>query len=308
MKIHFTRHCLLFALALFCGKAYSQGFPWDDFKPRTLKEIVAMEADVEQRDRKENNVVFHGNMLLSRVRVVYKGQSRPISKVKKEMIRNWAKMMGNPEEYAENYESDFLFTEDSVDYWLPVQKKVSSYFEKELRVGDAVDLYLVRAGGIRTGGKWDWLLLVEEFQKPKDSAEPSEAAQPPMPKDMVESKYKVGQAWSYRTRPGEERSYFIVVKVERDPKLGNIVHVAVRGLRMKNRHSPDGYSDAVNHMPFSEEAIDRSAVKLLKESADLPDYMEGYRTWREAFDAGRAGIYTITLAEAVKVMETVLNQ
>jgi len=35
----------------------------------------------------------------------------------------------------------------------------------------------------------------------------------------------------------------------------------------------------------------------------LPDYEEGYGMWRKAFEAGKAGIYTITVAEAVDVME-----
>ena len=61
-------------------------------------------------------------------------------------------------------------------------------------------------------------------------------------------------------------------------------------------------------MPFSEEAINKSAVKILKDKVDLPDFKEGYQMWRDAFDAGHAGIYTITLAEAVKVMEITLNQ
>ena len=82
----------------------------------------------------------------------------------------------------------------------------------------------------------------------------------------------------------------------------------MRGLKMKNRRSPDGISENVNHMPFSQEAIDKSGLKLLKEKTDLPDFEEGYQRWREAFDAGRAGIYTITVAEAVKVMEATLNQ
>ena len=129
-----------------------------------------------------------------------------------------------------------------------------------------------------------------------------------MLKDTTESRYKVGQKWSYKTRPKEKESYFIVVKVENHPKLGNIIHIAVRDLKMKNPLSPDGISDKVNHMPFAEEAINKSAVKILKEKVDLPDYEEGYNMWREAFDAGRAGIYTITLAEAVDVMEASLNQ
>ena len=122
-------------------------------------------------------------------------------------------------------------------------------------------------------------------------------------KDTTESKYKVGQMWSYKTRPDEEKSYFIVVKVETHPKLGNIVHIAVRKLKMQNRRSPGGVSEDVNHMPFSEEAINESAVKILKDKVDLPDFRDGYQEWRDAFDAGHAGIYTITLAEAVKVME-----
>jgi hypothetical protein len=37
-----------------------------------------------------------------------------------------------------------------------------SYLDKELAKGDAIELYFVRAGGIRTAGKWDWMLLVKE--------------------------------------------------------------------------------------------------------------------------------------------------
>jgi hypothetical protein len=125
-------------------------------------------------------------------------------------------------------------------------------------------------------------------------------------KDTAESKYKVGQVWSYKTRPDEEKSYFIVVKVENHPKLGNIIHIAVHGLKLKK---PNGdFIENADHMPFAEEAINKSAVKLLKEKADLPDYKEGYRMWREAFDAERAGIYTIPIAEAVEIMEETLNQ
>ena len=125
-------------------------------------------------------------------------------------------------------------------------------------------------------------------------------------KDTTESRYKVGQIWSYKTRPNEKKSFFIVLKVENHPKLGNIVHIALRELKLRK---PNGeFIETAGHLPFAEEAINKSAIKLLKEKADLPDYEEGYGMWREAFDAGKAGIYTITVAEAVDVMETTLNQ
>jgi len=127
-------------------------------------------------------------------------------------------------------------------------------------------------------------------------------------KEPADSKYKVGQQWSYSARPGEEKSYLIIVKIDNDPKLGRIIHIALRGLKMKNPHSPDGFSEDVNHMPFLEAAIEKSGLKLLKEKVDLPDFEEGYQIWRKAFDAGDAGAYSITVSEAVVVMETALNR
>jgi hypothetical protein len=127
-------------------------------------------------------------------------------------------------------------------------------------------------------------------------------------KEAMKSRYKAGQVWSYKTLPNETKSTFIVVKVENDPKLGNIIHIALRDLKIKNPRSADGITDTMNHLPFAEEAITKSAVKMLKEKADLPDFEEGYGLWREAFDQKRAGVYTITISEAVDVAEKSLNQ
>src|SRR5262245_1828610 len=96
-------------------------------------------------------------------------------------------------------------------------------------------------------------------------------------KDSVDVKYKVGQKWSYSARPGEEGSYLIIVKIDSDPKLGRIIHIAMRGLKMKNQRRPDGISESVNHMPFSEEALEKSGLKLVADRVALPNYIEGYR-------------------------------
>jgi hypothetical protein len=127
-----------------------------------------------------------------------------------------------------------------------------------------------------------------------------------MLKDTTESRYKVGQVWTYKTRPNEGKSTFIVLKVESHPKLGNIVHIALRDLRLRKTNGD--VIETAGHLPFAEDAVNKSAVKLLREQADLPDYDEGYGMWREAFDAGKAGIYRLTVAEAVGVMEAILNQ
>src|SRR5687768_15056698 len=80
-------------------------------------------------------------------------------------------------------------------------------------------------------------------------------AQDSMLKDTTESKYKVGQVWSYKTRPHEKKSTFIVVKVESHPKSGNIVHIALRDLKLRK---PGGdFIEAASHLPFAEDAIDK---------------------------------------------------
>ncbi|MCC6329305.1 MAG: hypothetical protein IT174_12365 [Acidobacteria bacterium] len=136
----------------------------------------------------------------------------------------------------------------------------------------------------------------------------SVAGQTTVPPGEKAISLKVGQVWSYKTRPNEPTSTFVVVKIDRNLKYGTIVHIAVRDLKMKNMSSPNGISDKISHMPFSEDAIRQSLVKLLKEKAELPDFEEGYRLWKEAFNQERAGFYTISVAEAVGIAEKTLNQ
>ena len=153
-----------------CSYSFGQGFPWDDFKPRTLKEIVNLDAREIKDSEKKARVILHADMLLSVVRVKYGGKSRRISETKSGFLENWAQTFtGNGEQYAAMYEEDLLFTEGGVEYWLPVQKKVVPHFAKELKEGEDVDVYLVRAGGVCIKKVCDWFFLVEEFQKPKAS-------------------------------------------------------------------------------------------------------------------------------------------
>jgi hypothetical protein len=55
-------------------------------------------------------------------------------------------------------------------------------------------------------------------------------------------------------------------------------------------------------MPFSREALDLSAIKTVGTVA-VPDFKNGYSQWRSAWDAGQAGYYTITVAEAIEVAQ-----
>src|SRR4051794_1654276 len=120
------------------------------------------------------------------------------------------------------------------------------------------------------------------------------------------SRFEPGQVWSYHARPGEEASRLTVVKVEPHDKLGTIVHIRVDGVAQK---TPGGVSRVIRHMPFAEEAIAGSVVELLASGAPVPaSYEEGYRIWKEAFDEGKAGVFTVTVAESITFCEGVSSK
>ncbi len=114
--------------------------------------------------------------------------------------------------------------------------------------------------------------------------------------------YRVGDIWEYETRGGGERSKFVVVKVERSPKVGLIAHIGVDNLTWKSCAGED-VPQYVPHMPFSRKAIDASAVRRIATNRELPEYKEGYEEWRQVFVKGHAGIYTIRIKDAVAVAE-----
>ena len=93
-------------------------------------------------------------------------------------------------------------------------------------------------------------------------------------KPATDSKFHVGDVWEYHTRRGEERSRFIIVKIERAPKVGIIVHIGVDRLNWM-KCSTNATPESIRHMPFTREAIGRSAVRRVATNRPLPDYRHG---------------------------------
>jgi len=102
-----------------------------------------------------------------------------------------------------------------------------------------------------------------------------------------------GQVWRYATREGEEQSRVHILRIDTHPKTGHeIVHIAISGART-----------SIGHAPISRDALERSGLSLEAKSAPLPDFEEGYRIWRDDFDAGNAGVFTVSVAEIVDFID-----
>ena len=106
------------------------------------------------------------------------------------------------------------------------------------------------------------------------------------------SKFRAGQVWAFKPPTNQPNAKLTVLRVENGGKLGTIVHIALSGVSYGNGQTH------IQHLPFAESAIERSVTALERESGPVPDFADGYREWRQAFDEGKGGVFAITVAEA----------
>jgi len=128
------------------------------------------------------------------------------------------------------------------------------------------------------------------------------------PQATISPDYAEGQLWQYLTRPGEEDSCVLINQIEEDPLLGRIFHISVLNVQISNPLAPEGVSTELPHFPVAEETLQRSLTQLLGVRETHPDYLDGYEVWREAFDEGKAGIFSVDVAEIVNIVEQSINQ
>ena len=113
------------------------------------------------------------------------------------------------------------------------------------------------------------------------------------------SKFRAGQVWAFTSPTNQPNARLTVLRVESGGKLGTIVHIALSGVSYGNGQTQ------IQHLPFAESAVERSVTTLERESGPAPDFAEGYQQWRQAFNAGKGGVFTISVAEAFDAVTSI---
>lgn len=119
---------------------------------------------------------------------------------------------------------------------------------------------------------------------------------------------KEGDCWSYSTRPGEESSFLVIRKIETLPNLGEVIHVSVFDLKIKSPSAPKGFIDQAGHLPIAGANVRASLKAQIQRNTQDIDWQGGYRMWREAYDAGKGGIFTKPVSECLGFLEEALNR
>lgn len=122
------------------------------------------------------------------------------------------------------------------------------------------------------------------------------------------AEYAEGQIWSYLTRPGEEESRLYIARIDHDLPVSPIYHLYVVGLRIESPLGNGSIQDRLPHIPVDKSTLDDSVIDLVGIVPNPPDISEGYSIWREAFDAGEAGVFNIPVSEIVQIVEETLRR
>ena len=116
-----------------------------------------------------------------------------------------------------------------------------------------------------------------------------------------------GQVWEYKTRPQESDSKLTVLRVDKNENF-TIISVSLDGLKIQNPYSSTGYGNEIGHIPITKEMFLKSTTKLVGATVISPSQLDGYQTWLDAYKANQGGVFTLSIAECVTVVEESINQ
>jgi len=119
--------------------------------------------------------------------------------------------------------------------------------------------------------------------------------------------FKVGECWSYKTRAGEEASFIVIQKIESLPKEGEVVHISVCDVKIKTAAAEKGIVDKIGHLPIAGASLRSSLKERVTKTIPETEWKQGYKIWREAYDAGKAGVFTQSVSDCVVYMDNVLS-
>jgi hypothetical protein len=160
---------LALSLSLAAGVACAQGVDHSRFQRSALAvQSAALAASAAQtyakRPHKFGDAVYDDKIPHWVVSATYTGIIRPLAPDERNYVAGFFKTI-KVEQAAKDFQKAMLFQADGHNYWLPVEAPIVPYFGKELKRGQKIDLYVIQPGGTRRSSGWEWLFLVEDFQK-----------------------------------------------------------------------------------------------------------------------------------------------
>lgn len=120
----------------------------------------------------------------------------------------------------------------------------------------------------------------------------------PGPTDLA-----AGQLWRCAGRSADETPLLLINRVDLHPKGGEIFHVSIANVRLKNPAEASGVTTALPHVPVIRQTFERSQAQFVRLQAPDPAYLAGHAQWQREFEAGNAGSFGVSVAEVLDFVE-----
>lgn len=113
--------------------------------------------------------------------------------------------------------------------------------------------------------------------------------------------YQVGQVWSAKGREKDPGPRVLILKVELGTPVGDVVFVAVNGVRICLPNGACG--DIFSPLAMLKQALDASVTQEIGRTDQFPDFERGYQFWKEGIAKGAPVTIRVPLAETLDQME-----
>ena len=118
--------------------------------------------------------------------------------------------------------------------------------------------------------------------------------------------FAAGQLWRCKGRSAAEAPLVLINRVDQHPRGGEIYHVSLASVRIRNPADPSGFTTALPHVPIIRQTFERSEAEFVRLQAPDPAYLPGYAQWKREFDAGTAASFGVAIAEVLDFIERAL--
>jgi hypothetical protein len=123
----------------------------------------------------------------------------------------------------------------------------------------------------------------------------------------MERDYRAGGVWTFRSAPLPE-SRVVIGKIDAHERLDQVFSVSIKTVPLATGATGEIRVGDISHVPVTKSVLDTSLLEQVGIGEPSEAFAEGYRQWREAFDSGKAGVFTIEISKVVETVNQVWSK
>jgi hypothetical protein len=134
---------------------------WERYAPGKLTSIIDRHrAEIDTSKRNARSFVVSTVGFPTKATLIFAGQTRPIPADHWRLLVMWARGVGIDTTRLAFYREEWLFREDTVEHWLPLQQETAESMRTVVAKGDTVTVWAQWFGAVTRGGRTTWLFPV----------------------------------------------------------------------------------------------------------------------------------------------------